>query len=391
MTNSQTFLLSPIDAWFFRDGRPYNRGETNQTDVVSVFPPPASTVVGAIRAGLARANGWTSGPKWPQKLNDVLGDGFDELGTLQFDGPFLAKSSSGEPTQILFPMPLHLLGQSVKSDEPDAACWQPRCLLTPGDKVPCDLGDVRLPIPNRQVENGAKEPVAQWVTSVGLQAVLNGQSPEEKDIRSAEKLWAMESRVGLKREEATRTAGEGALYSPRFVRLHRGVSLVVRVNGLPERLGNQDFCLPASLLPFGGENRLADCSATTDWSLPQPPSLEPDQNGIVCFTVALLTPLMLSEQGGVVRHPEQNGELAGLAGSRIVSACVGKAQFIGGWDSTKNVPLPLRPVLPAGSTWFCECDQTAWPTIRNKHGGHIGDKTNFGYGQIVLGSWPPLK
>ena len=383
MTTPRTYLLSPIDAWFFRDGRPYNQKETNQTDVVSLFPPPASTVVGAIRAGLARANGWTSGKTWPQTLNAVLGDGFDELGMLRFGGPFLAKSSSDGQVQVRFPMPLHLLGRTAKHDEPDANGWQPLCMLTPGDEVPCDLGHVRLPVRDRQVENGAKEPTNQWVTSAGLQVILSGQLPPDKEILPATKFWAQESRVGLQRGEATRTVGEGDLYSPRFVRLHPGVSLVMRVTGLPD-----EFHPPPSLFPFGGENRLADCSLTTDWTLPTPPSLVADSGGAVRFTVTLLTPLMLPmESDGTVRQPTVGQSLPGLPDSKIVSACVGKSQSIGGWDSTKNKPLPLRPVLPAGSTWFCECGRGSWPTVLDLHGRHIGDKTSFGYGQIVLGQW----
>ena len=31
----KNFALTPLDAWFFRDGRPYEEKEANQADVVS--------------------------------------------------------------------------------------------------------------------------------------------------------------------------------------------------------------------------------------------------------------------------------------------------------------------------------------------------------------------
>jgi CRISPR-associated protein Cmr3 len=69
------YTLTPQDAWFFRDGRPYNHGESNQADVESLFPPPARTLTGAVRAALARANGWNGSGRWTNELNRHFGSG----------------------------------------------------------------------------------------------------------------------------------------------------------------------------------------------------------------------------------------------------------------------------------------------------------------------------
>ena len=97
----------PLDTWFFRDGTPFTAQSAPQEDVGSLFPPYPPTLVGALRAALARANGWDEAGRWPPELCEVLGDGPEDLGVLSFAGPFLLRD--GQP---LFQAPRHLLGAS---------------------------------------------------------------------------------------------------------------------------------------------------------------------------------------------------------------------------------------------------------------------------------------
>ena len=65
----KAYKLTPVGSWFFRDGRPYNQGESTLADIKSLFPPFAVTAVGAIRASfardLARDQGWNGKGDWP--------------------------------------------------------------------------------------------------------------------------------------------------------------------------------------------------------------------------------------------------------------------------------------------------------------------------------------
>ena len=56
--------LQPVDTWFFRDSTPFTMGKAPQENVGSVFPPHPATVVGAIRAALARSRGWDGRGRW---------------------------------------------------------------------------------------------------------------------------------------------------------------------------------------------------------------------------------------------------------------------------------------------------------------------------------------
>ena len=116
-----------------------------------------------------------------------------------------------------------------------------------------------------------------------------------------------------------------------------------------------------------------------DELLPGMPELKPDPRGKVKFTATFLTPANLSPAD---LGPDK--EILGLTGVKLVSACIGKPVRIGGWDSVSRGPLPLKLFIPAGSTLFCEADD--WESVP-ENGIHIGNRTEYGYGQIVIGKW----
>ncbi len=380
--STRTLRLTPLDAWFFRDGRPYNQGESGQTDVRTLFPPFAPTVVGTIRAALALSQGWNGRGVWAESLNPVLGNGFDDLGRLKFHGPFLVRED-----QWLFPVPFHLLGGATDTGAKTQLDWSPSAFLAPslsGTVFESDLGPVRFPVPVRSSgqRRQLKDPTGLWITAEGYNQILRGRMPNASTLSRPDHLWKTEQRVGLARDHDRRAAEEGALYSPEYVRLQRGVELALMVEGIPE-----NWVLP-DLIALGGESRMAHCDSRADeLPLPQMPvDMIRESNR---FTVSLLSPLCLPKDSSGWLTPPMPGQcFPGLTGSTIVSACVGKPIHIGGWNSLNREPLPLTPCLPAGSTWFCEADPTTLDSIFGLHGRHVGERTQYGFGQIALGAWP---
>lgn len=378
--SARTLSFTPADAWFFRDGRPYHLGEAAQTDVRSVFPPPTPTVIGAVRAALAREQNWNGRGSWKADLQQVLGNGSHDLGALSFRGPFVAHEK-----QCLFPVPMHLLGSREHHGDASRQ-WTPTSFLAPSESaIESDLGVVRFPVPQGRADKDGqlKEPTGLWVTVDGYNKILRGELPEPNALFPSDALWRIEARVGLARDHASRSAREGELYSPAYVRLHRNVELMIDVEGIPD-----DWPLP-ELTAFGGESRLAYCEARAG-SLPLPDVPADQIRDSMRFTVCLLSPLLLpANDSGGQTHPEPQGVLHSLAGSRIVSACVGKPIRIGGWNSVHREPEPLLAYLPAGSTWFCEVTRPdALDSLLEMHGQAIGDRKAHGLGQIAIGAWP---
>jgi len=384
--NERQVVLRSIDAWFFRDGQPYNEGESNQTGVESVFPPSPQTVVGAIRAALARSQGWSgkSRERWNEKLRKTLGDGFEDLGELRFTAPLLARENGlgngGLTANPLYPMPLHVVGAFNRNLQDTKLTWTPKQLLAPAQTpLMCDQGNVCLPATSVL---GLKSSEGRWITKDGLASILAGDPPDYEETVPSESLWKHEHRVGLARADDTRTAEEGKLYSPVFVRPLRDTALSVSISGLPT-----DWHVP-ELIALGGEGRMAECLEVEPFDLPVCPGDSIRSVG-GRFLVVLLSPFCLSVTAdGVAKGPSVGDCLPGFDGTRIASGCVGRPIRIGGWNSLENKPIALRPYLPAGSVFFCDCDDGAIHSVLTKHGEHIGEMNAYGFGRIAIGAWP---
>ena len=363
--------LDPLDTLFFRDGTPYSADSAPQEDVASLFPPHPTTVAGALRAALARCNGWNGRRRWPEPLESVLGDGPDDAGKIAMEGPFLLRDD-----RPLFPAPRHLLGTI------DDGRWTPRLLLRPGSAVMCDLGDaVRLPEAPTTFDRVEKCKTGDgwWLTLAGMESVLHGQLPRTGEVVSSQCLWSEESRIGLGRDRSRRTAEEGKLYSSRHVRLKDGVSLGLRIDGVPS-----DWTLPADqLVPLGGESRLAACRTWSTVPTLRTPLADIEDGGRI--TMIALTPLDLDE--AVCRGRRQ---LDVPGNVKVVSACLSRPERIGGWSSLERRPLPLRSVLPAGSVLFCRADDPRRfiDAIAARNGlSRLGSRQAWGFGLTALGAW----
>lgn len=368
--------IAPVDTLFFRDSTPFAAGSASQEDVGGLFPPHPTTVAGAIRAVLARLNGWNGDGRWPQALNEVLGDGPDDLGQISLTGPFLLHE--GRP---IFAMPRHLLGAT------EAGRWLPQVILRPGSAVSCDLGGaVRLPEVPRLFEGSEggevevlKPTESCWLTRRGMEAVLRAELPPQTEVIPGAQLWQEERRVGLERDRGTRTAKEGMLYSTRHVRLMAGVALGVQVTGLPEA-----WSLPfGKMLSLGGEGRLAECRPwREEMGIDQPLESIVAEGRLV---VVAMTPTDLSADTAAGCQPLRE------LGVRVVSACLGRPQRVGGWDSVARRPTPLHNLLPPGSVLFCEIDDRSRLREITARGGRllrVGERQQWGYGAVALGRWP---
>lgn len=371
----RTYKLTPIDAWFFRDGRPYNQGESYLSDIKSLFPPFAATAVGAIRASVARSLGWNGKGDWPPDIKKKLGDGL-KLNPLNFRGPYLVREHNGT-SEVLFPAPLHLLGKPSETNENG---WERLTILYPGKRIDCDIGEqVRLPY-SKNAE-GLNSLYGCYLNSADLaKVIIGGDSKNIRPIR-AKDLWDFEFSIGIERLSGTRTVVEGALYSISRVRLKPGVSLAVEVDGLDDDVELQ------STFPFGGEGRLAQAERIYDaLEVPKLSALDSSADGKIRFTVTHLAPAHFK---GI--WPGPGGELPGLVGSRVVSACLERPLWIGGWDTVKKGPLPLKPYLPGGSTWFCEADGSLAEKMIDCSGQRIGECCEFGFGEIAVGLWNDIR
>lgn len=367
----QRWTFRFLDTCFFRDGLPFNMGEGGHTVASSIFPPFATTLQGAIRSSLAEEQGWSPGQddKWPVELGSP-----DNLGVIQLRGPYILKD--GQP---LFAAPLLLLTRKMREKKSEDQGEYSFVRLKPGTEVQCDLGSVRLPVPDGELP-GAASPQNLFLTRSGLKAVLQGKLPGSGDVLEKTRLWNEEPRTGLERDDTKRTAIDGRLYNCTHVRPGREVELAVYVAGVPSSW-NVRKRLAVNL---GGEGRFAEVRIETPGGeniVPDPALPQPAKNNKVRFTVVLVTP-------GYYKNPSLAAREGppGVPG-RCVSACTGKVVQAGGWDLARKEPRPLVPFLPAGSVWFYEAEAADLNKVAALHGQCLGDRTAFGFGQVAIGKW----
>ena len=370
-----TLIFNATDTLFFRESRPMEAmGEAQ-----SVFPPPVRTLAGALRTLI----GEHFEVKWHEfnqkkgehPLAAYIGHG-ESLGNLCFQGAWLAYNG-----ERLYPAPLHLMKKEEQLFHLELAkktTW-------------CDLGRyVRLPkLPEPQSPEPKDDPKGgkplenTWLTREGLEAVLNDGTPTKEQTKTAKELFEQESRIGIARDNATRSVQKGLLYQTQHIRPKAELSIELDVSGLPNNMPSN------AIVRLGGEGRTASLSIKqADNTFPQ---VDINSKKIALY---LLTPLYASPCLGLKRQQctEQKttlwkGKLKGID-LTLHGAITGKVQRVGGWDMAADKPRPVKSLVPAGSVFFCSVDngdiQSAIKALHNKH---IGEFTEYGDGHIAVGVW----
>lgn len=380
--------FSAMDSLFFRDGKPMNMGESAWVD--SLFPPTGQTLQGAIRAAIldfldADISKFQKGENClPDggSLKEEIGDA-TSLGNLKLSGPFVDRAG-----QLFFPAPFDL----VKNR--DGAFG----LLAPSQhNVPSDAGTIRFPCISGR---GYKTQEDNFISSESLDNLLRNTTddlelvPLIAESREHSGLADREPKVGLARDNSTRTNIEGMLFAIAPVRPRPEVSLMVAVRGAQEKHYPSDTFLQK----LGGEGKLARITTGGHLTLPGPYINKQDDR--IRFKIVLISPALLEERLLIPdadtlqkRRQEPGVETTLWQGLfeqcrfEVVTACIGKPKKIGGWNMKKWKAEPLRSFIPAGSVFFCEADTDQEQAVLDLHDIKTGQKTEYGFGHILIGKW----
>lgn len=393
MTDYTAWRFGALDTWFFREARPFDT--IGSPELSSHFPPPAPTVAGAIKTLIGRQTGIDWRGFKPKETNDEPDDDrYSPLGKLRLRGPFLCRGD--EP---LFPAPLFLLAKKKKPETGMAAEKRPELLLSRlriGKPVETDLGIVRLPeLPKTgtdDADKGYKPLEDAWLTTAGLEAVLNGGKLSADTVFQADQLFDHESRLGIGRNNKTGTADDSQLYTTRHVRPRDGVGLLVGVGGLPSDV------LKPEPIRLGGEGRLALVDTLPGGlALPAKPTPNSDTHGLI---LVLLTPADLDDCWRLPNSetpvcPERDSgeakywpvEVKGVR-LRVYSAVLGKPRREGGWHLAERKPRRVDSFVPAGSAWYCTVEDIDLKmAIDRLHLQQVGDGCQLGRGLLAIGLW----
>ncbi|MCG9059807.1 hypothetical protein LH452_12915 [Laribacter hongkongensis] len=368
----QQWAFAALDTLFFKESRPME--SVGGSQLGSVFPPPARTLIGAIRTSIGEALGvdWREYASGEHPLHAIIGRP-DSLEPLRFVGPYLL--SHGER---LYPAPLACLqGDSGQTR-----------LYPDSQATRCDLGEVYLPVKTDPALQGVKPLEGALVTAAGLQGFLSGAALSKDAVRRAVSLYAQEDRLGIARDNSRCVTGDSLLYQTCHIRPLADANLEIgmAVDGL-----NSQDVPPSGMARLGAEGRLASWQRQPVQPLPTV-NRPPQAQGLLLL---LLTPSLFAggwlPDGFVpIRHKGADvweGELAGIR-LRLLCSVTGKPVREGGWDMVRRAPRPLVSLVPAGSCYFCEVIEGDLQAAQAAlHGLQIGQETEFGRGEIAVGYW----
>ena len=324
--------IDPLDTVFFRDAKPFYKGAENYAS--GVFPPAPSVIYGAMRtAFFARYI-----PKGPGKG--------DPTADFRLRGLYL--QCNGEP---FFPLPRDCV--QIKGEGGRRA-------------IPLDLRENDL-ISNSSLPYVLVPPQELEVTNTAgalfsglfLHDYLHLLS-DEFHFALLEDYVMAEPKIGIGRSRVTKTAEDSMLYQIEMKRL-KNLNFLVDYSGLD--LARE------GLLKLGGEGKPAAFKKVEKIRI-QAPQLQGNY-----FKLYFATPAVFAQGWlpGWIDETTLVGTYGGLK-LRLLTACLGRYEPIGGFDMGKKRPKPLRRGVPAGSVYYFELLD-----------GNVADIITFFHNQNIIG------
>ena len=376
-------FLQPNDTFFFRDGKPFTKGE--QSVGHSIFPPLPSTVLGALRTAYIAEFGnlplFYSGG-----MQDMIGTRESLCNAIQLRGVFLASSRQNR-LEMFFPVPLDLIYK--KSDEQVENI--PLHLLSSTSKNFASNGAIDCPLTWSIPESIDSD--ADGLLSLGAIKRYFQGNIDNLLLTNRTRLIEKESKTGIARSKDTLSSEDHMLYRidmSRFRNSDGNYGFFVDyecTKHLPQK----------GLLKLGGEgksfvyehnnfdvNQLSTHLASVKITL----------QSTGRFKLYFATPTIFHQ--GWLPSWLDSDTLSGKypipdklpISLKLITAAVGKPISIGGWNMAKGEPKPTYSAVPAGSVYHFEL------LNRNRiddlvdafHYQNISDeRSNEGFGLSLIG------
>ena len=241
-------FLKPNDTFFFRDGKPFTRGE--QSEGYSLDTPFPSTVMGALRTAYIAFCG-NMAQFANNQMKPVIGTKKSLSGaSIHIKGVFLGHGDGS----FFYPTPRDLVSEKKAQDTK---------LYLLSTKSPSDTFSSSSELPTLLTWNNLKvqvEHTGGYVSCSNLREYLLGETQYLASEMSD--FITDEPKVGITRNHKTLTASEGMLYRINMKRFtDPNLGFVVDVDGIDQ--------LPRSaLIKLGGEGKGFTYSKTTQKSDP---------------------------------------------------------------------------------------------------------------------------
>lgn len=352
--------IKALDTLFFRDGKPFSRGEESWAD--GVFPPYPSVIYGALRTWYISNHAVPYSQTAIDKSADI------EIKNIQYR---IHKD-------IYLPMPLDLAeprGKDgvQKNSEKENKEYEVIRLIperTEGliSNHPCTT--ILMPPPGKIVET-----LEHGLLQKGdLITYLNTPKTHFK-VCKLDDFAQTEAKTGIGRNDFTNTASDALLYR---VGMRRATEFEILLDFYWP--GNENAPQQqAFFIKLGAENKVAEVRSSRQHIHINRDEVQLKDNR---FKLYLSTPAIF--EGGW--QPDLFTKYGIKAD--LVAAAVGKPLHIGGFDMEKGKPKTMYKAVPAGSVYFYETAEKLETVKEKLFGIAISDKMpEQGFGIAYVGNW----
>lgn len=361
----QTIKIDALDNLFFRDGKPFDIGDSVWAR--GLFPPSPSVLYGVLRSAYIA--------KRPSILKNISND--DPTAKLKIKKIALIGQKGNEKESLLFPIPKDLITNADKENIDKGSLSY---LELVDDK---DLPSISSHKSNYILKTDIKGKVADLSGNAFLTQSYLSDYLNRKEIVKCELLSnysCIEPKVGIGRNKTTNTVEEGQLYRFNFLRSAQLVKPDREKNKVLNRLSLivqfDDLDLDKSgLLKIGTEGKASgyDSYGYTEISKP---TLESKY-----FKIYLATPAIFDNGWRPSKQFCEDNKV------KLLTGAIGKPIYIGGFDIQKGEPKTMYKAVPAGTVYFFEANDiaTANDFAQNFHGKSISEDMEYNFSHQGFG------
>jgi len=345
--------IKPYDLLFFRDGKPFMKGENYSADII--FPPFPSTVYGTLRTSYFSDN---IDVFRKLKSNEKLNSEDDPTTNLKINKIIVKKDDS-----FLFPLPRDLVfvdNENEQKKEKHAKILKlirKREMLNTISNDPMEKSEYFLYTDEKNISN-----YKGYLKEKDFVEYLKGSIDNKKiKILKMENIYQEVSKIGnhINENRVVSDSSEGGLYRESLLRLKKDVSLVVDFEGF--KISDKGY------LKLGGEGRVSNYQKIEREILTDE---EIKIKKGEYFKIVFLTPSIFN-----------NGWKFSFDDAEFIQASVGKAKYVGGFDIDKNRSKEMRKAVPIGSVYYFKAKKDM---SINRFGKISNYLKKEGFGSFVL-------
>lgn len=338
--------INPIDMLFFRDGKPFVRGEDLWTN--SLILPNLSTIYGALRSAYFAIH--------MDKMH-LAGEKDDPTLSLRIKR-MLPVTDDGH---VLYPAPLDLVCHKEDSKSTDGIFKLMRMQAEEKSNIYSSLNKSGIAKRLFVLRSGGKQLTAETISGLYLKEndikkYLYKNALEGYTGYSLNRFVEKEPRINIARKDHTKAVEDGMLYRIDHVR-YKNLKLMVEFDGieLPEK----------GYLKLGGKGSAARYEKMDYESVIKNNSIK-KRNSVKLY----LTSPGIFKNGWIPDFLNKDSLKGMIDGKQaeLIAACGAKPDYISGYDMKNGREKPIRSIACAGNIYLFrlinECEETKVKNIQ---------------------------